>query len=116
MFGAYKVYFILGLCIAWSMGVWHVAARYENSSWQAEKVSLVQKELDTRNANHKLANDIGQKIDEKLSNITTTQTVINRKVEREIIEKPVYRDCVVPTTGVQLIEDAIRNKGQSPSK
>lgn len=116
MFGTYKIYILVGLGIAYSMGLWHVASQYASSSWESEKLALVQKAIDNSNQNTQLAQEIGKQVDEKLSHIQVTQTTINRKVEREIVEKRVYADCVTPTTGVQLIEDAIRNKGESPSK
>lgn len=67
-------------------------------------------------ANQKLAETIGRKIDEKLSNMQTVQKTINQKVIREVIKEPVYTNCVTTPDGVRLIEATIGNRGQPPSQ
>jgi hypothetical protein len=43
--------------------------------------------------------------------ITTTPTIVTKVVRKEI-EKPVYRDTLVPVTGLQSIADAARKFNQ----
>lgn len=76
----------------------------------------MQKALNTTQDRQALADVIGKHIDEKLSNIHSTQTTINQKVIRETIKEPVYRDCVTTPDGVRLIEDTIHNRGSSTPK
>ena len=42
----------------------------------------------------------------EIAKIDLTSTTINRKVEHEIQTNTVYRDCVLPSSGVQLIREA----------
>lgn len=116
IFDTYRNYLFLILGVLYSIALWHVATKYESSNWLSEKVAVMAHADEVHAENTKLANSIGKVLDDKLSKMSTTQTVINRKIEREIIEKPVYTDCVTTPVGVQLIEDAIRNTGQPTSK
>lgn len=106
----YKVYFILTLGLLYSVALWHVATKYTNAGWQAEKIQLVEKALETTAQRQELAQMIGTQLESKLGAMSATQTTIHQKVIRETIKEPVYRDCITTPDGVRLIEQAIDNR------
>lgn len=98
------------------MGVWHVASKYTKADWLQEKNALVQKSLDVTLKNQEISNTIAKAVEQSVGNIQITQKTINQKAVHEITKEPVYTDCRTTPIGVQLIEDAINNKGQSTRK
>lgn len=48
---------------------------------------------------------------EAIANITITHQTIRQAFEREIIEKPVYRECVHDPRVLQLLNDALSGGG-----
>lgn len=46
-----------------------------------------------------------------ISKIEVKQQTIVQKVQHEVQTKTVYRDCVVPTDGVRMLNDAITGGG-----
>jgi len=48
----------------------------------------------------------------EIAKIEVTQQTIVQKVRRETIEKPVYRDCLVPSSGVGLLNQAIDGQAE----
>jgi hypothetical protein len=109
----YKVYILIALFLGYTYGVYHITSQVKEAGYLKEKVELQAKVKELEDHRKAISDAVEKKIDEKLGNMQTTQKTINQKVIREIIEKPVYSECIVPDTGVQLIEDTIRNQGQS---
>jgi len=48
-----------------------------------------------------------------IANIEVKNVKIKQKLEREIHEKPVYRDCVHTPDGLRLINDSLTGSGDS---
>lgn len=82
----------------------------------SEKVELAQKALDTQLKNAEISNTIAKAIEVGVGNIQLNQQTINQKVIREIQTNTVYADCHTTPVGMQLIKDAIANKGQPTPK
>lgn len=112
----YKNYIILLAAALYSFGIWHVSAKYTESSWLKEKATLISKALETTQQRQELANMIGGQLDAKLQNRPIIQRTINQKVIHEVTKEPVYTECHTTPDGVRLIEDTIHNQGQSPNK
>lgn len=81
---------------------WFAGVRSEQASQDREKNAIAE----TRDAAR-----IGTA--EAIAKIKINNTVINKKVEREILTDTVYRDCRVPDAGVQIANDALRGRPRS---
>lgn len=47
-----------------------------------------------------------------IAQINVTQQTIVQKVQHEVETKTVYRDCLIPSDGVRLLNDAIAGKAE----
>lgn len=47
-----------------------------------------------------------------IAQIEVKQQTIVQKVQHEVQTKTVYRDCIVPTDGVRLLNDAVESRGK----
>lgn len=111
----YKNYGIAILIGIYSLGVWHISARYTSDVWQQEKTTLVQKALESTQQRQELAYQIGKQVEDAVGKIKITQQTIQQKVIHETTTQPVYINCATTPDGVHLIESAIDNQG-SPTQ
>lgn len=86
LFNQYK-WLVLGVgAILWSMGVWHVASTYTESSYTKEKLAMVEKhQADLAKSS--------KEYQESLAKIKPVITTINKEIQREIQTNTVYSDC-----------------------
>lgn len=96
--GAQLIAGALGALALVALG-WFGGVRSEQASQDREKLAITQ----TRDAAR-------QGTAEAIAKIKVTNTVINKKVEREILTDTVYRDCRVPAAGVQIANDALTGR------
>lgn len=115
MLRTYKYQIFGVLALIYSVGIWHVAKTYTQSSYKDEKIELQHQVMETQEQRAQLAADVGKVVEEKLGKIKITQQTINQKVIHEITKERVYTECVNTPDGVHLIEDTISNKG-SPTR
>ena len=113
MLRIYKYQIMAVLFLIYSMGVWHVAKTYTQSSYKDEKIALQQQVMETTEQRAQLSADIGKQVEAAVGKMKITQQTINQKVIHEITKERVYTECVTTPDGVRLIEDTIGNKGPS---
>jgi hypothetical protein len=65
------------------------------------------KYLATANADQKARDETAQIIAQRLADMASTQAKTVERVTHEVKTNTVYRDCVVPDSGVRLLNDAI---------
>ena len=75
------------------------------------KIDSLVKERDDLLSKNERFEDTVKKLNDQLTKIQTTTTIVTKVVRKEI-EKPVYRDTLVPVTGLQSIADAARKFNQ----
>lgn len=82
----------VGHFIGWS------EARAQCAAQQDEARATLQKRYDTVSSNYERLKKQRQ----------AASKVVIKEIEREVLEKPVYRECRVPADGVRLLNDARR--------
>ena len=75
------------------------------------KIDSLVKERDDLLSKNERFEDTVKKLNDMLTKTQTTTTIVTKEVRKEI-EKPVYRDTLVPVTGLQSIADAARKFNQ----
>lgn len=85
--------FVAGASLSYKL----VSDHYEAK--EAEALSAALKDLDEK---IRKGQEIAARTEEKLGNIRIVNRTINNEVHREITEKVIYRDCVIPPSGLQL--------------
>lgn len=85
--------------IGYKLGVDHMKAQ------ELDKTALVAEAVDAANSASA----------EAIAKLTPKYTTINAKVQHEITEKIVYRDCSHSTAGMQLVNDALASPGSKPA-
>ena len=78
--------------------------------YESKIKSLVKERDDLLSKNERFEDTVRQ-LNDMLTKIQTTTTIVTKVVRKEI-EKPVYRDTLVPVTGLQSIADAARKFNQ----
>jgi hypothetical protein len=99
-----KVVAIAVAVVVLAVGGFAAGSNYKQGQWDAAKVAEAEGQTKALEAAAK-----------EIAKIEVTQQTIVQKVRRETIEKPVYRDCVVPAAGIGLLNEAIDGKAQSAS-
>lgn len=70
--------------------------------YEAKEAEALSKVIEEMQGQIKRGNEIAAKTEEKLGNIRIINRTINNEVHREVTEKVIYRDCVIPPSGLQL--------------
>ena len=73
----------------------------------AESDALASAGLKAKEQMEQLANTFSAKTEAAIQNIRVENRTIYQRTQREITEKPVYRDCVLPDDGLRLV-NAVR--------
>lgn len=88
------------------IGVFFAGVRYKSATCEVERLELIaeytqiiQEEVDRRQ-------QISEVYEQQMAELRSQQREIIREVEVEI-EKPIYRECKVPDSGIKLINDTI---------
>ena len=81
---------------------WQVRSWYD----EAEEAAVLKAEAKTRDMMAALAAQVSIKTESAIQGIRIENRTIYNKTQKEILRDTVYRDCVVPAGGVQLINQA----------
>lgn len=103
------LFFVAAIAFAFIFG-------WKLRGWQAvaESDALASAGLKAKEQMEQLANTVSAKTEAAIQNIRVENRTIYQRTQREITEKPVYRDCVLPDDGVRLINVArAGSSGQS---
>ena len=93
---------ILALCLVAGAGF------YVGSEFNQAKVDA--KEKEAKKARDEIVNATAN----KLAAMAPTQAAITERVIREVKTNTVYRDCVLPDSGVRLLNNAIAGTNPEP--
>lgn len=103
------IYLILGAALVAALGGSYVKGRSDGRALEiSERATL---EEVARVAREEASTAAAQAI----ASIKVNHTTIRGKVEREVIERPVYRDCVHPDSTFRMLNDALTNSIQPAS-
>jgi len=105
------------LVIAVIVGVAYIAgSMYSNNKCEREKIEIVarynqllQEEADRRY-------DISKNYEEQIQRIRSEVRTIVETVEIEVIKQPIYNECRLPDTGINLLNQTINKLNQSRQK
>lgn len=61
-----------------------------------------------------LAGEVSAQTATAIANIKIENKTIHRELEREIVTKTVYHDCVLPDDGLRILNDARRDAAAHP--
>ena len=73
--------------------------------WDAADKTRIEAEHAAYTAAGARINAASEKFETIAANLAARRTIVEREIRHEI-EKPVYRDCLVPASGVQLYRNA----------
>lgn len=106
MFGALNPWLILaafaGITAAFFGGA-ITGKKYAEGQQAAQEVLILQTAQATQEA-----------VAQQIAQIKIKNTVIKRSVEREVLEKPVYRDCGHDADSLRLINSALAGANSEP--
>lgn len=101
-----------GIALLFIMGAFVAGYRYNDAQHEKEKAELViksQKDLqDEIDRKHTLALEYEKKLQDMALKVRT----IVKTIEVEI-DKPIYKDCVLPQSGVSTINNAAKTYNES---
>lgn len=85
-----------------------IATGWKLRDWQAdaEAGARASAELAAQRQLAQFAHAVSARTEAAIQNIRVENRTIYQRTQREITEKPVYRDCVLPADGVHLINAA----------
>lgn len=99
----------LGAVIVGALGGSYVKGRSDGRAIEyAERMELEEVARISREAGLQAAA-------EAIAKQKVVHTTIRGRVEREVIEKPVYRDCTHPDATLRLLNDALANRAPEPT-
>lgn len=81
-----------------------IATGWKLRDWQADAEASA--ELAAQRQLAQFAHAVSARTEAAIQNIRVENRTIYQRTQREITEKPVYRDCVLPADGVRLINAA----------
>ena len=94
------------------IGAFFAGVRYESATCELEKqeiiaeyTQMIQDEVDRRY-------DISVDYEERLAILRSQTREVIKEVEVEVV-KPIYKDCKVPESGVNLLNDTINKLNKS---
>lgn len=99
-----KLIALAAVAVGLFVGGWQVRSWYDGAQ-QAARLEELEK------ARIALRDEVGAvavKTEEAIKGIRVENRTIYAKTQREVVEKPVYRDCVLPDDGVRLANEARR--------
>lgn len=99
------VAFVAGAGVSWKV----VSDHYEAK--EAQKLEQV---LQAMQEEVKRGNEIAERTEAKVGKIRVINRTINNEVQREVTEKTIYRDCVIPPSGLQLWNAANKGAASTP--
>ena len=73
------------------------------------------KHLAEKSAAREAQDKTAQIIAARLADMASTQAKVTERVTHEVQTHTVYRDCVVPDSGLRLLNDAISGKPREPA-
>lgn len=103
-----RQWLILGAFVFYSLGVWHMSSVYTNYNNDQDKIEAVEKEIKNTKAEKEKADRFYKAFMVEKQKNATTQRTIENEVAREV-ENPIYNGCVIPDSGMLLIEQAIKH-------
>lgn len=80
----------------------YAGKKWTMADWNKEKVQLLQAQAKADKKKQIEYDDLSGRLQAALQSVEIVERVVNRNIIREV-EKPVYRDCIVPETGTGLI-------------
>ena len=85
-----------------------IATRWKLRDWQAdaEAGARASAELAAQRQLAQFAHAVSARTEAAIQNIRVENRTIYQRTQREITEKPIYHDCVLPADGVRLINAA----------
>ena len=89
---------------------WYARGWFEDSKDLAAAKAIER----SREVMRELAADIGTKTEDAIKGIKIENRTIYRKATKEIIEKPIYRECVLPDDGLSAV-NAARSAAGKPA-
>jgi len=81
---------------------------------EQKQKDLLQQEINTKNEEN---NKLSAELEIAQKNRRIVQNVITKEIKTEV-EKPVYRDCIIPLSGVQLLNkmsESLNKSRENPS-
>lgn len=95
------LFFVAAIAFAFIFG-------WKLRDWQAvaEKDALVSTGLKSKQQMEQLAATVSANTEAAIQNIRIENRTIYQRTQREITEKPVYRDCLLPDDGLRLVNAA----------
>jgi hypothetical protein len=89
---------------------WRLSAKYD-----AERITAAKAAKEAYDAKAKQYNEAAQALEAARNEREIVYRTITKQVEK-VVERPVYRNQCLDTSGVQLINDALAGRASDPAK
>jgi len=89
--------------------------KVEGWRWDAAEKARVEAEHQAYTAAAERLNNAAKSFEDTAANLAKRRTIVEREIRHEI-EKPVYRDCLIPVSGIILYNKAGEITGESNDK
>ena len=100
----WKAIVIAGVAITVITGSFGSGYRYRGLIETERQAKLKEEYDDYINKQNEVNRNLSTQLEDALKKLKQNQRVVTKYVRVEV-EKPVYRDCVVPSSGVQLLNE-----------
>ncbi len=90
---------------------WQVRSWYDD----AKETAILKAEAKTRDMMAELAAKVSAKTETAIQGIRIENRTIYNKVQKEVLRDTVYRDCVLPAGGLQLVNQARAAGARKPA-
>ena len=94
------------MAIIASLGVSGVYLYVRQQGVMAEREAYFRREAKQFQLDVAKANEVSAALEEKLASSQAEARKINERLNNELNKEPIYRECIVPDSGVQLLNDA----------
>lgn len=95
------------IAVALLVASFYAGFKYSSALEEAEKARLVIERQEAVNAEIKRLHEVSLDYEKKIQEARDKAKVVYKTLEREI-EKPVYKECVIPATGTANLNDSAK--------
>lgn len=110
-FNQYKWALYIGLLLAYTAGIWHVASGYQENAYNEERLALLQEQQRIESENNLLSHDLAAALLANEATATKQASVVNKGIKDEAVKHPNFNAPIPDSVRDKL--NSTRNTGRS---
>ena len=112
MFNKYKQYILLTIVLSSISAAFYAGVKYSQYRYDSDTKIRLEAQIEAQRHLDNALYEVSARTQEAISNIRVENRNIYNEVRTEILEKPIYNECIIPMEGVDLINRARRSYGE----